>query len=299
MYHQLLGVGSRVWPVFVAALLASILLLVKTSRMDASKQTNKHDSQCDAGPVSWCNNQSVQQLCHKERSCGALGATVVANAPNKHPRNRDWFPLQSRWVQEARQKGSNVTWLFLGDSLTEAYRGTSLGIPHRRCRGIPATFRQHFADALAFGISGDEVQNLIWRLLHGEVDEISPKVVVVHIGTNNLHLSKMDGEGIFFGLSAVLQYLLWRLPESHVVVLGLLPRGRPREYVRDIAKANSMLQTWTSDKPRLQYVDCGRLFVRKGEISSLLMPDFLHPSPQGCKLLFHCILKAARPVGEV
>jgi len=38
-----------------------------------------------------------------------------------------------------------------------------------------------------YGIGGDSTRQLLWRIQHGKVEGISPKAVVLMIGTNNLY----------------------------------------------------------------------------------------------------------------
>lgn len=66
--------------------------------------------------------------------------------------------------------------LFLGDSITEDWRGTDLCepcSPTRRsaCDAVPAVFSKTWGRrrALALGIGGDQVAHLMWRLQNGHL----------------------------------------------------------------------------------------------------------------------------------
>lgn len=39
--------------------------------------------------------------------------------------------------------------------------------------------------AVNLGFNSDQTDNVLWRLQHGEIDGITPKLAIVMIGTNN------------------------------------------------------------------------------------------------------------------
>ena len=44
--------------------------------------------------------------------------------------------------------------------------------------------------ALNLGFGWERTQNVLWRIDHGELDGLNPKLAVIHIGTNNLATTK-------------------------------------------------------------------------------------------------------------
>jgi len=70
------------------------------------------------------------------------------------------------------QKGEAKV-VFLGDSITNGWNG------------VKAIFDKEYAQykAVNFGIWGDQVQHVLWRVENGEFGCIKPKAVVLMIGT--------------------------------------------------------------------------------------------------------------------
>ena len=68
--------------------------------------------------------------------------------------------------------------VFVGDSLVQGWE-----------KAGQEAWRRHFADGTHKGFnagsSGDRTENVLWRLRNGQLDGISPKAVVLMIGTNN------------------------------------------------------------------------------------------------------------------
>jgi lysophospholipase L1-like esterase len=140
--------------------------------------------------------------------------------------------LHTTYVREAREAGvsgrARCRVLFLGDSITEACRGTQYGETYDELKPRRKVFEEHFAPlgGRAFGISGDRTQHLLWRIQNGELQfRHSPEVVVVCVGTNNLGRDGDGAEDTYLGIMAVVSEVLHRLPGTKVLLPGILPRG--------------------------------------------------------------------------
>ena len=241
-----------------------------------------------------CNEVTLQAACAKVLACNSSQSIAVrAAAPNRNRRGlkTQWFSMHTSLQHEAKELAPSVTTLFLGDSITEAYRGTNIGGACSACKGVPQIFKKYFpANATAFGIGADETQHLLWRLQHSEVTGLQPLKVVVLIGTNNFGIGNMTGPETFMGVAAVAELLLHLLHErAQIVLMGILPRARHGKFQGPIAFVNKQMATLaqTHRSRRLHYLPCGHVFVdSEGVIIPSLMPDLLHPSSTGTDLMF-------------
>ena len=73
---------------------------------------------------------------------------------------------------------------------------------------------------LNFGIGGDRIQNILWRIKHGELPS-NLQVAVIHCGTNNIDHN--TPEDISNGLTLVVHAILERKPNADVIVTWILP----------------------------------------------------------------------------
>jgi hypothetical protein len=133
-----------------------------------------------------------------------------------------WLGRHVNFVIEAKKGGIEV--LFLGDSITDAWRNKS-------DKGGKEVWDKYFAPLKAanFGIGGDRTQHVLWRVQRGEMEGIQPKVAVVMIGTNNLG-SNSDAE-IAAGIKAVVKAVRDKSPDTKVLFSASsreVPRRRTR-----------------------------------------------------------------------
>lgn len=205
-------------------------------------------------------------------------ATAAANtATQPMPRDEAWLRRHEGFVAEARRGGIDV--VFLGDSLTDLWR-----------REGRAAWEKHFVPLRAanFGIDGDRTQHLLWRLQHGAVDGPAPKVVVLLISTNNAgnernsDVPRNTTTEAIAGVTLVVQTLRAKLPDTNILLLGLLPRGERGSPVRtQVGEINRAL-SGLDDGRRIRFLDIGPAFLSPdGSLSREIMPDLLHMSEAG------------------
>ncbi len=186
-----------------------------------------------------------------------------------------FLKLHARFL--ARGKSGPIGVLFLGDSITEFwYRA-------------PDVYKAHYGadDPANFGISGDRTQHVLWRLDHGELDGLHPKVVVLMIGTNNIgdtaaHIAAADEK--------IVAEIHDKVPAAKLLLLGIFPRGADPAKP-DVARTRDKIKQVNADLAKLddgtrtRYLDLTDKFLAAdGTLSKDVMPDALHPSPKGYQI---------------
>ena len=73
--------------------------------------------------------------------------------------------------------------VLIGDSITHFWGGEPKDRPANGPQAFAAVFAPYRVLNLGFG--WDRTQNVLWRLDRGEIDGLHPRVVVIHIGSNN------------------------------------------------------------------------------------------------------------------
>jgi len=170
----------------------------------------------------------------------------------------------------------DILLVFLGDSLT------------RRWEDNIGLWNKYFApyNAANFGVGGDCLENIKWRILNGELDGIDPKVIIVLAGTNNL--DKDSEETTVSGIQEIVEIIQHKLKNTRIVVLGLLPRNINEtgiDYARKIGRINKQLDSLYASS-EITYRDIGTdLINEQGVVSDTIMPDGLHLNGNGYEII--------------
>lgn len=186
-----------------------------------------------------------------------------------------WMPRHEEKLAEAKERGDKVELLFIGDSITHGWD--------------ESLWTEYFGKYEPFnlGFSGDRTEHVLWRLRNGALDNLSPKVTVLMIGTNNT--GQDDGQPAHEtvqGIEAVIDEIESQLPDTHLIVHAVFPRGpeadTPNRLEND--KINAALPS-IAKKKGAQFLDINRFFVESdGALPRNVMPDRLHPNRYGYSL---------------
>lgn len=196
-----------------------------------------------------------------------------ATDPASRGPDSGWMKVHEGFLERLRPGTAEV--IFVGDSITQGWGGGS----------GRAVWDRYYAPrkAVNLGIGGDRTQHVLWRLDHGELDGIHPKVAVVMIGTNNLSSNSPDE--IAAGIKLIVERLRTKLPTTKVLLLGIFPRGAKPDATRDRLRAVNDQVKSLDDGKFIKYLDIAPAFLNPdGTISRDVMPDFLHLSPKGYRL---------------
>jgi len=224
-----------------------------------------------------------------------LSSQLLIASEKKHsaiePAHRhSWWTLRNDAVNE-RVKQGNVDLLMIGDSITHGWEG-----------GGKKYWDKYYEprNAVNMGFSGDRTQHVLWRLEHGHLEGISPKLAVLMIGTNNSNGDDNTAEEIADGITAICKKISEKCPKTKILILAIFPRGpEPSEQREKNAKA-SLMASKTADGKMVHYMDINNKFLTKdGFLSKKIMPDYLHPNEKGYRIWAEAIEpKIAELMGE-
>lgn len=183
-----------------------------------------------------------------------------------------WMSIHNRFLSETREKDADV--IFIGDSIIQALQHTDV-------------WNEWFAPlhCLNFGIHRDRVENVLWRIENGEIDNVKPKVIVVHVGTNN-HSS--SPEEIVNGITEIIDIINKKHSSAYIVVPTLLPRGQYPNPIRErLTQVNDLIKKQLSQIAKVEVVTIDNGFVQPdGTISHHDMYDYLLLTNAGCRKAF-------------
>ena len=199
-----------------------------------------------------------------------------------------WRARDAALTERARE--GDVDLAFIGDSITQGWEGAGKPVWDSSYAG---------RKPINLGIGGDRTEHVIWRLTHGNLGSIRPKVAVLMIGTNNTGHAMQEPAEVAAGVARILEILANRLPETRVVLHGIFPRGNgPFDPMRlnNIAINDRIRRL--ADGDRVRYLEIGQHFLdERGAIPAEIMPDRLHLSEAGYRLWAEALEPTLRELG--
>ncbi len=207
-------------------------------------------------------------------------STVVPVTQDRSWPQYDWAKRHE--LTSAAVKHAKPQILFIGDSITHFFGGEQFDSYALRGQ---QTWGEFYAPRNAgnLGSGWDKTENVLWRLRHGAIDGIAPKLVIMMIGTNNT--GDCSATDIAQGIMAIVSEMNLRLPQSKILLLGIFPRGeKPNPQREKIAVINQLLAQLDGER-NVTFLDIGAKFLTPdGLITKDIMPDFLHPNEKGYRI---------------
>ncbi len=215
-----------------------------------------------------------------------LHPTTGLRATTPVTQNRDHATLD--WLTRHQQvldlfKTTKPQIVMIGASIIHYWAGEPVATQAR----APESWKLAFGDQTVanLGFGGDRTENVLWRIDHGELDGIAPRQAIVLIGTNNLTSGDSVSDTVA-GIEMICLRIHEKLPQTKLLVLGLLPCIALREKAAEVDRVNFQLETRLHPQGWIRVLDLGNKFRNPdGSINDKLFSDGLHPNKDGYAIL--------------
>jgi lysophospholipase L1-like esterase len=229
-----------------------------------------------------------------QAQAAATSAVNPATVPTDLLRS-SWWADRHKAAVEAAKSHPDAQLLLIGDSITNNYEKAN-----PPDENFLPTWKEFYEPrkALNLGFSGDTTANVLWRIDHGEVDGLHPKVAVVLIGTNNTsQRNNHTADQTEAGIDAVVSDLEQHLPETKILLLGILPSDLSEGKTERDQAINQYLAACYGENPQVTYLDIGSVFYKNGVLNAELFYDprlpehgkALHPDTKGQRMMAEAI----------
>ena len=246
-----------------------------------------------AGAKAWA--QAMEPLLSKLMGDQSLDTalpvnTAIVPAGKLENDSYDWYKRHAEVL--AVKDSINPEIILIGNSITHFWGGVpavryadgKLRIPNG-----PQSYANLFGSyrVLNMGFGWDRTQNVLWRLDHGELDGLHPRLVVINIGTNNTSETENarinTASEIVEGIEAVCRRVRSKIPNTKILVMAIFPREKDPAASRRILinEINKRLVNFTTTQ-KISFLDAGpKMLNADGTFVEGMMLDFTHPSEKG------------------
>jgi len=216
----------------------------------------------------------ITTACFSQGTSSTTAPANPATTPTTRSNPTNWLARHEGFVKQAKAGGIEI--LFMGDSITDNWRSRGKNVWEK------VYGPRHAAN---FGIGGDRTQHVLWRIENGELDGISPKVIVLMIGTNNSNSDSADQ--ISEGVEKIVAVTREKCPKSKILLLAIFPRNKPADKPEQLEKIHQVNERIAKldDGKMVTFLDINKVFLGPdGKVHADIMPDFLHPNEHGYQL---------------
>lgn len=229
----------------------------------------------DLGMMNYANAYERKIKAIFEEAEGA-NSTMIPRTQRRDAATYDWETRHREVLKYAATQHPEM--VLIGNSITHFWGGMPEGPVARGKKSWSTYFGGPKTVNMGFG--WDRIENVLWRIYHGELDGFSARQIVLMIGTNNLEVN--TDEEMVAGLDFLLQAIRSRQAGSGILCMGILPRRGMELRVSNLNKKIALM----AKKKGVPYADAGTLFLKSNQqIDESLFSDGLHPNENGYERL--------------
>jgi lysophospholipase L1-like esterase len=209
--------------------------------------------------------------------CAQVHASELLLRPESREHDTD-YDLSAWWMGRhlqniAKAKSGDIQIVFLGDSITDQW-----------LKEGKTSWDQYFSKTktVNFGISGDCVRHLLWRVQNGELDGFKASSIILLIGTNDVH-ENTPANTIAQGILQLVDSIKLKQPQATIILMGLLPRF-PVEDAKVCDQVNEILAS-QYQAHGVQWLNLSRKFKTSFDLPNIeLLSDEVHLNEKGYAL---------------
>lgn len=266
---------------------------------------------CDPGTIvrfrAFLGRKAISEVLSVTTSRGHQDSETTPTVLVPRTQNRDFSAYD--WGTRHRAvcdlvRTEHPRLILIGDSITHFWGGLPSD-PNRPDymevdpEGWNRSFGEEQVANLGFG--NDRIENVLWRMQHGELEGVHPEACcVLLIGTNNLSVN--TNEQIVMGIEKIITEFMERLPKAKLLIQGIYPR-QVTEVTSDwndrIDAINEKLRELVDESQGNKGVTClhfanpgRRLLDSTGQLIEGATRDGLHPTQLGYRLIAEELIPA-------
>ncbi|AEL27571.1 lipolytic protein G-D-S-L family [Cyclobacterium marinum DSM 745] len=220
--------------------------------------------------------------------------TAIIPVPKLENDSYDWWERHNDVL--GVKDSLNPEIVLIGNSITHFWGGNFPPLKNAdgslRVANGPNSWESTFQNrrVLNLGFGWDRTQNVLWRLNNGELDGVAPKLVVIHIGTNNTseteNARKNTAAEILEGILAIYNKVRSKTPNAKIVLMEIMPREEMPDDSRRllINETNHLLKQYAKENSITLLGISSKMLTSEGVLTKKVTLDFCHPNEAGYQI---------------
>lgn len=275
VYHQASMTISAIFNELKAKGVENIYLLTeKDIDFDINCTTDgTHPNDIGMTKYARAYEKKIREIVHEP-----LGSLSTQQPSEQYRDGFDWRKRHEEIIMNTLR--TNPKAIIFGNSIINYWGGDPK--PEKVAGRGESSWQQYLSPAGVqnAGFGNDRIENVLWRVYHGELDHFNGNKIIVTIGTNNL-ASNTDEE-ITEGLAFLIRQIKLRKTGAVIYLGAILPR---RTMLQRVLALNQKIKK-TAALQGCRFFDFSKAFINGKTLNdTLFMPDGLHPNENGYMVL--------------